>query len=145
MSDPNAHSSHHAMVVRWSPEDDAFVAVLPELPGVSAFGSTREEAAAEAEIAAALAIEVLRQDGRAVPEAGVLESSSGQFRVRLPRSLHHDLVALAQVEGVSLNTLLVQKLSEVVTFAKCVARPPIRAANRSAHEASVRVPRSAAA
>ncbi len=145
MSESTTQASQFAMMVRWSPDDDAFVALVPELPGVSGVGSTREEAAAEAEVAVGLALEVLREDGRAVPHASILEAHSGQFRVRLPRSLHRDLAALAEAEGVSLNTLMVQKLSEIVTFAKCVARPPIRSANQPGPEASVRLARRVAA
>ena len=37
---------------------------------------------------------------------------SGQFRLRAPRSLHAWLAARAELEGVSLNTLCVQILSE---------------------------------
>ena len=37
---------------------------------------------------------------------------SGQFRLRVPRSLHGWLVDRAQREGISLNTLVVELLSE---------------------------------
>ena len=35
--------------ITWSPEDDVFVARVPEAPGVVTHGATREEAAAQAE------------------------------------------------------------------------------------------------
>ena len=39
------------------------------------------------------------------------ELPSGQFRLRLPRSLHAELTAEAEREGVTLNALCVAKLS----------------------------------
>jgi len=53
--------------VAWSDEDEAFVATVPELPGVSGIGPTASEAVREAHAAAQLAITVLREDGMPVP------------------------------------------------------------------------------
>lgn len=39
------------------------------------------------------------------------EMPSGQLRVRMPRSIHATLIAEAQAEGVSLNQLILAKLS----------------------------------
>jgi len=47
----------------WSDEDEGYVAFIPELPGLSAFGDTPEEAVAEAKIAADGFIKVLQEDG----------------------------------------------------------------------------------
>jgi hypothetical protein len=48
-------------------------------------------------------IEVSLEDGDPIPEPRLLEDYSGKFVVRLPRSLHRDLVEMASQEGVSLN------------------------------------------
>lgn len=103
---------HFGARVLWSDDDDGFVAVCPEIPSISGLGDTPGEAIAELDTALALALEVMEEEGRAIPEARTLSSFSGQFRVRLPASLHQWLVDEADREGTSLNTLVVQLLSE---------------------------------
>ncbi len=52
----------------WSEEDGGYIATIEELPGLSAFGETPEEAAKEARIAAEGFIQVLLEDGEIIPE-----------------------------------------------------------------------------
>jgi predicted RNase H-like HicB family nuclease len=52
----------------WSNEDDGFVAVCDEFPGLSAFGNTREKALDEAQTALDLMIEHYRSTGQPLPE-----------------------------------------------------------------------------
>jgi predicted RNase H-like HicB family nuclease len=52
----------------WSNEDDGFVAVCDEFPGLSAFGDTREKALDEAQTALDLMIEHYRSTGQPLPE-----------------------------------------------------------------------------
>jgi predicted RNase H-like HicB family nuclease len=52
----------------WSDEDDAWVAVVPDLPGCSAVGSTPERAAAEVQEAIEAWIMACRSAGDPVPE-----------------------------------------------------------------------------
>ena len=52
----------------WSGEDGAFIAVVPELPGCSAWGETYEEALREVQVAMSLYVETLQEEGRPVPE-----------------------------------------------------------------------------
>lgn len=58
----------YGVVVRWSEEDGAFVAEVPELPGCAADGATREEAVANVEVAIEEWIETARELGRVIPE-----------------------------------------------------------------------------
>ena len=104
--------SKHSALIQWSEEDKAYVAIVPELPGLSAFGSTPEEAAKELATARDAFLEVLVEDGEEIPEPEVLKPFSGQTRLRLPKSLHAALSNQARKEGVSLNTYIVQLLSE---------------------------------
>lgn len=94
----------------WSDEDDCYVAVIPELPGVSGFGDTPEEAAADARLASEGVIEVLKEDGIALPAPKKLKTYSGQTRLRMPVSLHERLALTAEREGVSFNTFAVSLL-----------------------------------
>lgn len=100
------------MVLRWSDEDGAYVATSPEFPGLSAFGGSPEAAVSELRTVLGLAIETYEAEGWKLPDPRRARTFSGQFRLRLPRSLHGDLVAHADSEGVSLNTLLVSWISE---------------------------------
>ncbi len=104
--------SGYSMDVRWSAEDDGYIAVSPEFEGVSAFGSTASEAVAELEVAIELAVETYAEESWALPTARVHTAYSGQFRVRLPKSLHEWLAVAASRDGVSLNTYVVSTLSE---------------------------------
>ena len=80
--------------------------MLPDTLDLSSFGDTAAEAVAELQEAITGAIEVLEEAGDPVPPARALPHFSGQFRLRIPRSLHGQLAARAEAEGVSLNSLV---------------------------------------
>ncbi len=98
--------------VRWSEEDRAWVAICPELRDLSALAETRTAAIHELESVVAAAVDICAEEGWTLPDPAVHVPFSGQFRVRLPRSLHGWLVREAQREGVSLNTLVIARLAE---------------------------------
>ena len=104
-------SPTYSFRVVWSNEDEAFVATCPEFEGVSAFGDTADQALAEAQVALSLMIEADHAEGRELPAAANLSSYSGQFRLRVPRSLHAKLAEAAEADGVSLNTYAVSLLA----------------------------------
>ncbi len=52
----------------YSEEDEGYIAVVPELPGCSAFGETPEEALKEVQIAIGLWLEAAEKIGREIPE-----------------------------------------------------------------------------
>ena len=58
----------YTMHIFWSDEDEGFIGVCDEFPGLSAFGETREEALMEAQIALNLMIEHYRASGQTIPE-----------------------------------------------------------------------------
>ena len=66
-------------------------------------GDTAEEAIEMIRDAMRAWIEVSLEDGYPIPEPRPLEDYSGKFVVRVPRSLHRELVDEAQRQGVSLN------------------------------------------
>lgn len=104
-------SLKYSMIARYFADDDGFIAVTEEFPGVSAFGETREEAIRELEVALSLVIEEYKESGWPLPEPAVMQGAtpaapSGEFRARVPRSVHSELTRRARSEGVSLNTLL---------------------------------------
>lgn len=102
----------YSLVVQWSEEDGGYIATIPELTGLSAFGVTKEESLRELEVAKKVYLEVFKEDGCPLPEPDTLNSFSGQIRLRLPKSLHASLSRKAKMEGVSLNTYMNHLLSE---------------------------------
>lgn len=104
--------SEYSMHIRWSDEDGVFIATCPEFSDASAFGATPAGAAKELQQALALVIATHRDKGWPLPEPEKLVASSGQLRVRLPKSLHASLTARASCEGTSLNTLIVTLLAD---------------------------------
>jgi predicted RNase H-like HicB family nuclease/DNA-binding XRE family transcriptional regulator len=65
--DELAEARPYPLVIEWSPEDDAFIVSVPDLPGVHTHGATREEAAAMGDEVVAIVLGYLRETGRPVP------------------------------------------------------------------------------
>lgn len=105
---------NYSAIATWSDEDECYVATSPEFEGLAGLGETADESIRELYEAIAMACESLTEHGRPLPEARTLVQASGQYRQRLPKSLHASLVRLAEVEGVSMNTLTVSILSQAV-------------------------------
>ncbi len=58
----------YEVILYWSPEDQAFIAEVPELAGCAADGATRQEALASVEVVIEEWIQTAREIGRAIPE-----------------------------------------------------------------------------
>ena len=58
----------HTITIFWSDEDQAFIAIVEELEGCSAWGETYEDALKEVRQAMWLWLEVAREKGFSVPE-----------------------------------------------------------------------------
>ncbi len=111
MTDQKIDRPRYAMRIQWSDEDATYVAESLELDGVAGFGATPERAAAELNDAVDLATEFMRAQGAPLPPATTLSTYSGQFRLRVPRSMHRQLSLRAEFEGVSINTLVLSLLA----------------------------------
>jgi antitoxin HicB len=92
----------YTIELQCDPEHGWFVRVK-ELRGCMSAGDTAEEALAMIQEAKAGWLEVALEEGLAIPEPRAEEDYSGKFVVRVPRSLHQELVESAAREGVSLN------------------------------------------
>ena len=100
-----------ALALRYSIElipdpDGGFVARHPDLPGCVGQGETPDEAVGALDHARASWIEARLRANLAVPVPTIDEEFSGKFLVRLPRSVHGQLVRLAAKENISLNQLV---------------------------------------
>ena len=92
-------------------DEGGFVVSYPDLPGCIACGETVESAVANALDAKKAWIEAALEDGVEIHEPDSLEDYSGQFKLRIPRSLHRSLAEHSQREGISMNQYCVYLLS----------------------------------
>jgi predicted RNase H-like HicB family nuclease len=58
----------YALQIFWSEDDEGFIVVCQEFPGLSAFGETREEALREAQIALDLMITTYQNNNIPLPQ-----------------------------------------------------------------------------
>jgi len=93
------------------PDDGAFVAEIPDLPGCLTQGDTMEEVVSLINEAKELWLETAIANGISIHEPKQLDDFSGKFLLRMPKSLHAKLVNQATDEGVSLNQYVVSLLS----------------------------------
>lgn len=61
-------TAKYEVILYWSKADDAFIAEVPELPGCSADGPTRQQALANVEVIIDEWLQTARELGRAIPE-----------------------------------------------------------------------------
>lgn len=98
--------------------ETCFEARVKELPDLTEYGDTFEEAYALAVDAIETTMEVLVEKGRAMPAPyKPADDYSGRVTLRLSKSLHRALAETAEEEGVSLNQHLVNILSYYSGFA----------------------------
>ena len=83
----------------------------PELPGCITCADTVHEGLELIEDAKKCWIEACIEDGTPIPEPSDIDDYSGQFKLRLPRTLHKSLAERSKREGVSMNQLCVYLLS----------------------------------
>jgi antitoxin HicB len=93
-----------------------WIATVEELPGCEAHGPTPESAAARVNDAVERWVREARSAGREVPPPGAAAAHSGKLLVRMPRSLHAELVRASEREGTSLNAYIVAALSASVAW-----------------------------
>lgn len=102
-------------IVRDNDESNpGWAARVVELPGCITQGDTFEELGEMIEDAMRGWIEIALEEDITIPEPRPQEEFSGKFVVRLPKSLHHELVEIADRENVSLNTFVTTALGKSV-------------------------------
>ena len=95
-----------------SKDEGGYVVSYPDLPGCITCGETIEAAVANAVDAKKAWIEVALEEGIEIHEPDNLEDYSGQFKLRIPRSLHRSLAEHSKREGISMNQYCVYLLSK---------------------------------
>ena len=92
-------------------DEGGYVVSFPELPGCLSIGFTIEDAIRNAEDAKQNWFEAALKEGIAISEPLVNERYSGQFKLRLPKSLHRSLAENSKKEGISMNQYCIYLLS----------------------------------
>lgn len=93
-------------------EEGGFVVSFPDLPGCVTCGETLETAVANAADAKKAWLEAALESGITIYEPDSLEEYSGQFKLRIPRSLHRALAEHSKREGISMNQYCLYLLSK---------------------------------
>lgn len=93
-------------------DEGGFVASYPDLPGCLSMGDTAEEAVANAIDAKRAWLEAALEDGIEIQEPASIKDYSGQFKLRIPKSLHKSLAEQSRQEGVSMNQYCVYLLTK---------------------------------
>ena len=112
------------------PEEGGWVRRAKELLGCMSQGETAEEALAMIQDAMQGWLEVSLEQGDVIPEPRPEEDYSGKFVVRVPRSLHRQLVETADREGVSLNQYINVALAQAVSAPPRLSGLPIASLRR---------------
>ncbi len=93
-------------------DESGFIASFPELPGCITCGETIESAILNAKEAKKEWLKAAIEGHININEPESLESYSGQFKLRLPKTLHKTLAEDSKKEGVSMNQYCVYLLSK---------------------------------
>ena len=96
-------------------EEGGYGARYPELPGCITCAETLEGVIKNAEDAKRVWITASLEDGNEIPEPVKDDDDSrysGNFKLRMPKSLHKSLALHAKCEGISMNQYCVYLLSK---------------------------------
>ena len=92
-------------------EEGGYVVSFPGLRGCISSGETVEQAVANANDAKQEWIAAALEDGYEIPEPTASDEYSGQFKLRIPKSLHRQLAEHSRREGISMNQYCLYLLS----------------------------------
>lgn len=93
-------------------EEGGFVVSYPDLPGCITCGENIEKAIENATDAKKEWIKVALEEGKEIYIPSTKENYSGQFKLRLPKSLHRRLAEDSKKEGISMNQYCIYLLSQ---------------------------------
>ena len=92
-------------------DEGGYVVSFPELKGCLTSGETIESAIANAREAKREWILAALEEGYSIPAPERDEDYSGQFKLRIPKSLHRRLAEQSRREGISMNQYCLYLLS----------------------------------
>ena len=102
----------YKIMIEEDKSEGGYVISCPELKGCMTCSSTIEEGLSQLEDAKYEWFSACIRDAVPIPEPSQLTKYSGQFKLRLPKSLHMALSEKSTEEGVSMNQYCVYLLSK---------------------------------
>jgi predicted HicB family RNase H-like nuclease len=102
---------HYTYRMEWSKEDDTHIARCLEFPSLAAHGDTSEKALTEIKKAVKASIKWMKEEKEEIPEPLGEADYSGNYALRMGKEKHRELTIEAKEYGISLNQLLLSKIS----------------------------------
>jgi predicted HicB family RNase H-like nuclease len=102
---------HYTYRVTWSGDEQEYVGLCTEFPGLSHGDESPEAALAGIRHLVGGVVSDMKEKGEKLPEAYADRTYSGVFKVRIPPSVHRELALAAAEEGVSLNRVVQARLA----------------------------------
>lgn len=93
-------------------DEGGYIVSYPDLKGCLTTGETLEEAVSNAEDAKREWLTAAVEEGYPIPEPVSEDEYSGQFKLRIPKSLHRQLAMQSKKEGISMNQYCLYLLSQ---------------------------------
>jgi len=102
---------HYTYRVTWSSEDNEYVGLCTEFPSLSWLAPNSVEALQGIQQVVSDVVTDMQACGESIPVPLADKEYSGQFRVRIPSTVHRSLAMQAAELGISLNRLASSKLA----------------------------------
>ncbi len=96
--------------------EDGYVLSIPELKGCLTCTDNLEKGMELIKDAKKQWFMAALESEYEIPEPNVLEQYSGQFKLRLPKSLHKELSEKSRQEGISMNQYCLYLLSKNISY-----------------------------
>ena len=93
-------------------DEGGFTVSFPDLPGCLTCAETLDEIVGNAIDAKKAWLQAALEDGISIQEPADIDSYSGQFKLRMPKSLHRSLSLNAKKEGISMNQYCIYLLTK---------------------------------
>ena len=104
-------NDHYTYRVTWSEDDNEYVGLCAEFPGLSWLTKTQTAALKGIRNVVADVIKDMKKNGEEIPKPLAGKNYSGKFMVRVPPEVHRNLAIQAAESGVSINRLVSTRLS----------------------------------
>lgn len=101
----------YPLTVKPDLDDGGFIVEFPDLRYCVGTGNSIKEAIEDAMLAKEEWIKASYENNLLIPEPASIEEYNGRVTLRLPRSLHKNIIETAKKEGVSANQLLLHLIS----------------------------------
>lgn len=98
--------------VLWSEEDQEFVGLCAEFPGLSWLQSSPETALKGIRSLVKSTVKDMTKNKESIPDPISVKKYSGKFMVRVPPEVHRHLAIEAAESGISLNRIASAKLAQ---------------------------------